>query len=211
MSDTPRTEPEERGTVGSNRERNWHGRLQALADFVETYGRLPRSNARRRRQPDAAGERALAEWLRHQRRPQARERLSDSQRQLLEALPQFSWEPLDDAWDDRLDEYREFLNMERRHPRYRSRDAHERALAAWAVHQRQQDRANKLPYWRRSEFFALFETAECASAPVKRPSPQIISIDRNSHGLRLARYVGLPSSIEYLTSAASVVRETLRT
>jgi hypothetical protein len=83
-----------------------------------------------------AAERRLGGWVRYQRRRNDRGLLPAWQRELLGQIPEFSWDPLGDQWDDWLTKLRRFLAEERRMPRYRTNSTSEKALAAWVHKQR---------------------------------------------------------------------------
>jgi len=81
-------------------------------------------------------ERRLGGWVRYQRRREERGLLPAWQRELLDQMPEFSWDPLGDQWDEWLEKLQTFLKEERRMPRYRTNNTGERALAAWVHKQR---------------------------------------------------------------------------
>jgi len=78
----------------------------------------------------------LAGWVRYQRRREQKLSLPSWQRELLEQVPGFSWDPLEEQWNEWRETLRVFLAEEVRMPRYRSQDARERVLAAWVHKQR---------------------------------------------------------------------------
>jgi len=88
--------------------------------------------------PGAEGveESRLAGWVRYQRRREQKLSLPSWQRELLEQVPGFSWDPLEEQWNEWREALRVFLATEGRMPRYRSPSASERALAAWVHKQR---------------------------------------------------------------------------
>ncbi|PZT86047.1 MAG: hypothetical protein DI630_35510, partial [Gordonia sp. (in: high G+C Gram-positive bacteria)] len=86
----------------------------------------------------------LADWLTYQRRRYDRGELCLYERQRLEALPGFSWAPLLEGWERRLEECDTFLRMHRRAPRLRSADPSERGLAEWIKRQRARRQAGRL-------------------------------------------------------------------
>lgn len=111
----------------------WVGTFLDVASFVDVHGDVPRENNRKEQDAEEA---RLAFWLRYQRRRAIANDLSTYQRLSIESLPGFSWAPADESWDANFAAYEEFLNYERRAPRYRSTDRMERRLAAWAAKQR---------------------------------------------------------------------------
>lgn len=113
----------------------WITRYAAIVRYEARTGSMPREIA----SPVGEGqveESRLAGWLRYQRRREERDVLSTWQRELLEQVPGFSWDPLGDQWDQWREQLRVFLIQERRMPKYRSTSASERALAAWVDKQR---------------------------------------------------------------------------
>lgn len=81
-------------------------------------------------------ENKLAGWVRYQRRRAERGTLPAWQRELLDQVKEFSWDPFGDQWDAWFDALRSFLEAKKRVPRYRTEEAGERALAAWVHKQR---------------------------------------------------------------------------
>ncbi len=77
--------------------------------------------------------RQQSSWVRNQRRALS---LTAAQEALLEALPRWSWAPLQDAWEVRLTELVAFISQHQRSPRVRSDHSMERALAHWYSRQR---------------------------------------------------------------------------
>ena len=125
------------GSVSNRSQRDvvWIGRYGDLVRFIARTGRLPSEVAK----PVDGGEkyeRRLGGWVRYQRRRQERGLIVRWQRELLDAVPEFTWDPLGDQWDIWMDMLRDFLDREGRVPRYRTSDAGERALAAWLHKQR---------------------------------------------------------------------------
>lgn len=86
----------------------------------------------------------LAYWLRYQRQRAIAGDLCTYQQLSLDALDGFTWAPVDDAWDARFEAYEQFLQQERRAPRYRAADPEERRLAAWAAKQRHAAKRGRL-------------------------------------------------------------------
>jgi hypothetical protein len=81
-------------------------------------------------------EKQLGGWVRYQRRRAERGLLPAWQFQLLDKMPEFSWDPLGDQWDEWFEKLRSFLDLESRVPRYRADEPEEKALAAWVHKQR---------------------------------------------------------------------------
>jgi hypothetical protein len=113
----------------------WITRYAALVRYEARTGSMPREIACPVGEAQVE-ERRLAGWLRYQRRRKERDVLPTWQRELLEQVPGFSWDPLGDQWDQWREQVRVFLIQERRMPKYRSTSASERALAAWVDKQR---------------------------------------------------------------------------
>lgn len=111
----------------------WVTTLLDVDTFITIHGEIPRENNRRTQDKE---ERRLASWLRYQRRRGVEGQLCTYQRLSLEATEGFMWAPGDTAWDNQFDAYKNFLELERRVPRYRSASPTERQLAAWAAKQR---------------------------------------------------------------------------
>jgi hypothetical protein len=62
--------------------------------------------------------------------------LPEWQRELLEDVEGFLWDPSNEIWNQHLVDLTAFLEREARVPRYRSTDERERRLAAWVHKQR---------------------------------------------------------------------------
>ncbi len=142
----------------------WIANVRALESFIRTSGRFPRMNARLPRVAVSRQERALTEWVRYQRTERARARHCSYQTRRLEAVTDFSWSPLDDAWENHLEEYRAFVAQYRRLPRYRSTDPAERAIASWAAKQRYLIRAGRAPHHRITAFLEAQAQHRCMPA-----------------------------------------------
>lgn len=113
---------------------NWLATVEAVESFVDRWHRLPRHrNGSTRADREEA---RLADWLTTQRRQWHEGRLGAYQRVRLEALPTFRWDPREEHWFMRLDEYDAFLRRRRRRPRVRAEDPVERRLARWVLRQR---------------------------------------------------------------------------
>jgi hypothetical protein len=123
------------GSVRSQRDLAWIGRYSDLVRFVARSERLP-SEVAKPVDGVEEDERRLGGWVRYQRRRNDRGLIPAWQRELLDGLPGFTWDPLGDQWDGWMELLRDFLDREQRIPRYRSKDAGERALAAWVHKQR---------------------------------------------------------------------------
>ncbi|MBX3078502.1 MAG: hypothetical protein KF692_04650 [Cryobacterium sp.] len=75
--------------------------LLALEKYVERTEEFPRRNSRRQRYEIDPLVEKLANWARYQRRTELS--LCTYQRERLECVRGFYWEPIDDGWDDQLD------------------------------------------------------------------------------------------------------------
>jgi hypothetical protein len=133
----------------ARRQQKWELELHLVEKFISGNGRLPRAGGVDR----DAFERRLGTWLRTQRRE--RERRSDHQRQLLEALPGFAWQPREAHWDRRMSDYREFVSEHHREPSTRSENKYERHLARWVTRQRAARRCGALSTRRAAQLDAF--------------------------------------------------------
>lgn len=118
----------------------WRERYAQLLDFQARTGRLPRESGK----DLLIGETAVAGWLRYQRRRALRGSMPAWQRGLLSQVPEFSWRPSTDQWQQHYRRLRRFLQVEGRVPRYRSAIASERELAGWVSKQRHLYRRGRL-------------------------------------------------------------------
>lgn len=109
----------------SARHRRWVETCAELEAYVAAHGALPTLTSTR----EGDDARRLVEWMRYQRRNE--HRLSDYQRERLECLPGFSWDPREDAWHDALHDVEMFVREHRHRPRRRSADPEEARLAIW--------------------------------------------------------------------------------
>lgn len=105
--------------------RRWVETCVQLEVYVAAHGALPTLAST----SEGDDSRRLVQWLRYQRRN--KDRLSTYQRERLECLPGFSWEPREDAWLDSLHDVELFVREHRRRPRRRSADPDEARLAIW--------------------------------------------------------------------------------
>lgn len=108
-----------------SRPERWQLRYEQLLRAQAELGRLLR-----RGDPVPPG---LVDWMKNQRRNPA---LTDEQARLLERIPGLTWEPKDDAFEERAEALRLYIAEHRREPRRRSANADERALAEWLGRQR---------------------------------------------------------------------------
>lgn len=122
----------------------WLATMSLLERFVDREKRLPRENRRLPREEISNEERALADWVRYQRRSASVERHSQYQQLRLQFVPGFKWAPKEQHWNSVLADFEQFVDHHGRAPRYRSDDTDEKALAAWASKQRTAMRAGKL-------------------------------------------------------------------
>ena len=135
------TTPHPSGEGSSARQRFWRQRVAELREAVERLGRFPEAG-------DfidggaLGGHTGLQAWIRNQRRRD----LDDDQIATLNSIPGFSWTPRDDAWEQRLHDYRTWALTHDRFPRYRSDDSIERRLADWITRQRRHLKRGLLPH-----------------------------------------------------------------
>jgi hypothetical protein len=122
-------------SVTAQRGSAWFAQYTAFVSHLEITGVMPRELGDAVNVPERQEQR-LAGWVRYQRRRERLGALPVWQRQLLEVVPQFSWDPLGEHWDRSCDQLQGFLTDNRRMPRYRSDDGAEKALAAWVHKQR---------------------------------------------------------------------------
>lgn len=114
----------------SVRHRGWVETCAQLEAYVAAHGALPTLTST----SESDDSRRLVEWTRYQRRNQ--NRLSDYQRERLECVPGFSWDPREDAWHDALHDVEMFVRAHGRRPRRRSSHSEEARLAIWFRNQR---------------------------------------------------------------------------
>ena len=127
-------------TMAGPRLVKWVENVQVLHDYVRVNGWPHRSV--RHDGSDLTGQH-LVNWVREQRRrPDA---LCTYQRERLLVIPGYTWSPLDDAWDDKVDDYTSFVISRGRRPSRRSSDKRERSLATWVANQRTRHRQGRLP------------------------------------------------------------------
>ncbi len=97
---------------------DWNRTYQLVAVLAHRLGRLPKIS-------DGAPS-AIVGWMANQRRATG---LTVQQREALERLPGWSWDPRLDSWVARAEEVRLFVRVNGRLPRVRARA--ESALAHW--------------------------------------------------------------------------------
>ena len=127
-------------TMAGPRIVKWVENVQVLHHYVRVNG-WPHRSVR----PDGSDvtRQRLVNWVREQRRrPGA---LCTYQRERLLAIPGYTWAPLDDAWDNKVDDYTRFVASRGWRPSRRSVDKRERSLATWAANQRTRNRQGRLP------------------------------------------------------------------
>ena len=139
--------------VSSRRIANWISVLFALETFIESSGRLPHRNARKTREEIDPLEERLANWVRQQRRSGAG--LCTYQRERLECVPDFSWAPNDDAWDDQLRLLKDFVAHREAMPLLGGETLEEQRLARWARTQVARNRRGVLEKHRTDELSAV--------------------------------------------------------
>lgn len=113
----------------SRRDQSWFHNLKRLQVWVQRHKKLPRTSGANR----GDEERELGTWIRTQR--VAWGSRTDAQRALLEAIPGFFYEPLEEKWDDQEAAYDAFVAETGRRPDRDSPDPQERRLAHWFDHQ----------------------------------------------------------------------------
>jgi hypothetical protein len=126
------------GGPGVIRRRNWIRLLDELTTWSLQHGRAP-THSRDSSKPELR----LTNWARYQRRHEAD--LSPYQRQRVELVPFFLWEPREEEWDERFDELEACLLSAEAMPKHRSSSDADRALARWAERQRASKRRGSLP------------------------------------------------------------------
>jgi hypothetical protein len=129
----------------TDRSLKWALLVLELDNFVATQGRLPRQNNRLASEDVDPDEWRLYERLRYlQGRGVRAGSLCSYQRRRHACIPGFREHPRASEWEGRLEEYRNFIDLHRRAPRYRAHDRNEKRLAAWAAKQRSAYRAGLL-------------------------------------------------------------------
>ena len=107
---------------------NWSRALRRYEQFWCDVGRSARENTKVRTTLPVS-ERLLGEWARYQRRFE--DHLTAFQEIRLEVSPAFSWDPVDSAWNTRLDACRRHVDTTGRLPFLNGHNAVEFALARW--------------------------------------------------------------------------------
>ena len=102
---------------------DWWDTYRLVSALSRPLGRVPKLS-------DGAPA-VVVNWLSNQRRATT---LTSQQRAALESLPDWSWDPRQDAWIARAEELRLFIHAHGRFPRVR--DKSEQALAHWYSRQR---------------------------------------------------------------------------
>ena len=134
---------------------SWLRTVWRMEAFAARTGRLPRRNSRAPKEQVDPVEHALADWLRYQRRPRTQDLHCDYQRQRLELIAGFRWDPIEERWVGQLETLRTFHAENGRAPRYRSADPREKSLAAWAGRQRKAIRTGMLDGYRADAFVRI--------------------------------------------------------
>ena len=134
---------------------SWLCTVWQIEEFISQTGRLPRRNSRAPKEQVQPVEHALADWLRYQRRPRSQELHCGYQRQRLELIAGFQWDPVEELWVVQLETLRTFHAENGRAPRYRSADPGERSLAAWVGRQRKAIRTGTLSGYRADAFLRI--------------------------------------------------------
>ena len=128
----------------SPRNVTWMKRYGAVVRHQARTGSMPHEFASPTGDKEREEENKMAGWVRFQRRRADRGVMPVWERELLEQLPGFSWDPLGEQWDRWCGLLNTFLITEGRMPRYRSLSPSEKALAAWVHKQRHLFRAGSL-------------------------------------------------------------------
>ena len=115
--------------------KKWVVKLHRYEDFWRSEGRSPRENTRDLSTLPGA-ERRLGQWGRYQRRFE--ENLCRYQEIRLDISPAFRWDPLEEAWQARLDACSKHRDTTGRLPYLNSSDPVEFALARWLGRQLRQ-------------------------------------------------------------------------
>lgn len=145
--------------AGAPRTRNWLQKHRQLREFVTRNGFLPRE----RTEADV-NERVLESWVRRQRTYEGQ--LCTYQREAMDSIPGFDWDPLGEAWEARFYELADRLELHGRWPSHHSADPSERKLGVWVRHQRRMLRAGKL----RAERLAMWRQLDGTSPPDSHPA-----------------------------------------
>ncbi len=112
----------------SRRAMNWATTLRRYEQFWCDVGRSARENTKVRSTLPVS-ERLLGEWARYQRRFE--DHLTAFQEIRLEVSTAFSWDPVDSAWNARLDACRRHVETTGRLPFLNGDNAEEFAVARW--------------------------------------------------------------------------------
>ena len=129
----------------TNKILKWARTVQDIERFVAAKGRLPHQNNRLSPDEIDVEEWKLYERMRYlQGRGVSTGRLCVYQRRRHACIPGFREHPRKADWEDRLQDYRLFIDIHRSAPRYRSDDEDECSLARWATTQRAAYRAGTL-------------------------------------------------------------------
>ena len=114
---------------------------------LEAFGADPRRSSRTPRLAQDPDELRLHDWVRYQRRHQ--DELCHYQVERLLRVPFFTFAPREDAWDERLEDYLVFVEVERHAPSvHAARGSLERRAGVWAANQRAAHKRGQLPYRR---------------------------------------------------------------
>ena len=121
---------------------NWEEKFQTLCEFVELEG-----HARVRDKSLFQGVK-LGTWVSVQRRRHLDGVMPEEQRKLLEALPRWSWNPVEDDWKATFQELTHFIEIHGRLATNRM-DPKESELAQWIGVQRSAYKDKKIPLHRK--------------------------------------------------------------
>ena len=116
--------------------RQWTANMWALDAYFVNHGAFPRPAHLHRENNEPTELRHLITWVETQRRATRADRRCTYQRRRLETVPGYTELSHDGVWMAHFETYRQFINTNPGAPRYRSKDAGERAIANWAAKQR---------------------------------------------------------------------------
>lgn len=127
------------GSTSIGKVRRWLALYSEYVELVERIGSLPTATP----STSDPNQVRLAYWARYQRRRFLNGTILAWQKDLMEEIPDFSWE---DRWTLQLHRLVAFLADHHRMPSYRSADLTERRLASWVHKQRHLHRAGRLSH-----------------------------------------------------------------
>jgi superfamily II DNA or RNA helicase len=116
------------------------------AEWAERYAAIKAFRAKHKRWPArraSGAEHALDMWISAQRQAWKKDKLSSERIKRLEALPDWSWDPFSDAWEQGFEAVRAFRAKHKRWPE-RGASGEEDVLAKWSGVQRREWKKGKL-------------------------------------------------------------------